>query len=129
MVRAVLVLSTAASSLAPSSPLPQSAARGAHARLARLARAAMRSGRCAARPPPARVRVCGGAAGVGRGAAARTGEIQLGAALADLLQRLSERHLNHVSLPLELARFTATLPCCSHTLPAQRNREEGAQAP
>ena len=127
-VRVALVLSAEASSLAPSSPILLAAARGAHARWARRARAAMRSGRRAARTP---LHACARAAvprGWAEGAGARTCEVQLGAALADLLQRLSEPHLNHFSRPLELARSTATLLCCSRTLPAQRNREGGAQA-
>jgi len=79
VVRVALALSAAASSLAPSSPISFPAARGAHARWARRARAAMRFRRRAARPPPpARVCGCGGAAGVGRRVAARTLEVQRG---------------------------------------------------
>ena len=79
-----------------------------------------------ARQTPPRERACARAAvprGWGGGAAARTTEVQLGAAMADLLQRLSERHPNHFSRPVELARLTATLLCCSRALPAQRDRE------
>eukprot|EP00964_Phaeocystis_antarctica_P003413 scaffold1836_cov56-Phaeocystis_antarctica.AAC.2 len=76
MVRVALVLSAAASSLAPSSPILLPAARGAHVTWARRARAAIRSGRRAAHT--LRARACGGAARVGRGAAARTSEAQLG---------------------------------------------------
>ena len=78
----------------------------------------MRARRC-------RGRVCGEG-----GAAARTLEVQLGAALADLLQRLSDRvNPNHASRPAERARLTAT-PCCAAAAPwpAQRNRIGGARA-
>eukprot|EP00964_Phaeocystis_antarctica_P000698 scaffold385_cov53-Phaeocystis_antarctica.AAC.3 len=127
VVSVVLALSAAASALAPSSPILLSAARGARAPVVGAGACGKRSGRRAARPS-ARVRVqrCRGG---GRGAAARTVEVQRGAALADLLQPLSERPSpNHASRPLELARLTATLRSCSCTLPAQRNREGDAQA-
>ena len=85
------------------------------------------------------------------GAAARTVEVQLGAALADLLQRLCElililirstshviiiiiiiiiiRHPKHFSRPAELVRLTAT-PCCAAAAPwpAQRSKTGGVQA-
>ena len=79
-MRVVLALSAAASSLAPLSPILLSATRGAHAAWARRARAAIRSGRRAARPP-ARARACGGAAVGGRGVVARTVEAQPGEGL------------------------------------------------
>ena len=63
------------------------------------------------------------------GAAARTSEVQLGAALADLLQRLSGRpNLNRVSRPVELARFTATLLRCSRTAYGRDPPRVGRQA-
>ena len=119
-----------------SSPISSSAARGAGARAVWARRARVRRALGAGAPhvpPPARVHaraavpraVCGE-----RGAAARTYEVQLGAALADLLQRLSDRaNLNHVSRPAELARLTAT-PCCAAAAPwpAQRSRIGGVQA-
>ena len=67
VVRVALSLSAAASSLIPLSPTVEPAAHGWH------------------------TRSCGDSAGLGRCAAARTGEVQLGAALADLLQRRSDR--------------------------------------
>ena len=98
------------------------AAAGARAVIvgAASARAACARGWRAARPPSCtRACACGSAAGVfgEGGAAARTVEVQLGAALADLLQRLSERaNPNHASRPAELARLAATRLRCSRTL-------------
>ena len=76
LVRAVLALSAAASSLAPSSPIPFPAARGGRTRCGRGERVRQTLGRRAARPTAhARVRRCRGG---GRGAAARTLEVQRG---------------------------------------------------
>jgi hypothetical protein len=99
VVRVVLSLSAAASRLIPLSPTVEPAAHGW------------------------RTRSCGDSAGLGRCAVARTGEVQLGAALADLLQRRSDRfNANHVSRPSELARSTATRCAAAARWPAQRGR-------
>ena len=116
------------------------------------ARAACARGWRAARPPActrayARAAVPRAVCAEG-GAAARTAEVQLGAALTDLLQRLCKfiiilirstshvisiiiiiiRHPKHFSRPAERARLAATT-CCAAAAPwpAQRSKIGGTQ--
>ena len=105
-------MSAVASSLAPSVPITQPAARGAHARWTRRT------------PPCTRARACRGAAGVRRGVAARTIEVQLGAALADLLQRPRERsNLTHAS-PSTSSWHARPPPCRAAAAPCLRSGKE-----
>ena len=87
-MRVALVLSAAASSLAPSAPILLSAARGAHAGRTRGGRGerVRRTLGAARRTTPLHACAHGGAAGCGRGAAARTAEVQRGKSLV-LLER------------------------------------------